>query len=151
MARLGRKLLPAAGIFHVTARGVARSSIVRDDDDARLFLALLAKHVRQERWDCHAFCLMPNHYHSILEATLDRLSHAFHRLNGVYAQTFNERHARSGHLFGDRFAAYVIRDDEHLRNAVEYVLANPVRAGLCERPEDWPWSGARRGLSSGDG
>jgi REP-associated tyrosine transposase len=146
--RLPRNALPAEGVYHVTARGVGRSSIVRDDDDARLFLALLAKHVRQERWDCHAFCLMPNHYHAILDAYRDRLSHGLHRLNGVYAQTFNERYTRSGHLFGDRFAAFVIRGEEHLRNAIEYVLNNPVRAGLCEHPDDWPWSGARRGLSS---
>ncbi len=143
-------MLPAEGIYHVTARGVARTAIVRDDDDARLFLALLARETRRERWDCHAFCLMPNHYHAILDADLERLSRGFHRLNGTYAQTFNERYTRSGHLFGDRFAAFVIRDEEHLRNATEYVLANPVRAGLCEDAEDWRWSGARRGLSSGN-
>jgi REP element-mobilizing transposase RayT len=149
MARLPRKALPPEGIYHVTSRGVARSAIVRTDDDARLFLALLALEVRRERWDCYAFCLMPNHYHAILDTSLRRLSQGLHRLNGVFAQTFNERYKRSGHLFGDRFAAFVIRDEKHLRNATEYVLHNPVRAGLCASPEEWPWSGARRRLSSG--
>jgi putative transposase len=147
MARLPRSALPPQGIYHVTARGVARGAIVRDDQDARLFLGLLALEVRRERWDCYAFCLMPNHYHAILATTLSRLSRGLHRLNGVFAQTFNARYKRSGHLFGDRFAAFVIRDEEHLRNATEYVLWNPVRANLCSHPDEWPWSGTSRRLS----
>ena len=143
MARLPRNALPPEGIYHVTTRGVARHAIAADDDDRRLFLALLAQAVGRERWDCHIFCLMPNHYHLIVETILQRLSHGLHRLNGVYAQAFNERHSRSGHLFGDRFAAFVIRDDDHLRHACEYVRQNPVRAGLCEDADDWPWGGSR--------
>ena len=92
---------------------------------------------------------MPNHYHVIVETLLGQLSRGLHKLNGVYAQAFNERHARSGHLFGDRFAAFSICDEEHLRRACEYVLQNPVRADLCEQAADWPWSGSRRPLSSG--
>ena len=143
VARLPRYLLPAEGVYHVTARGVARSLISRDDDDRRLFLVLLAREVRLESWDCHVFCLMPNHYHLIVDTRLERLSRGLHRLNGTLALTFNQRYKRSGHLFGDRFAAFGIRDEEHLRNASEYVLQNPVRAGLCECAEDWPWSGSR--------
>ncbi len=94
---------------------------------------------------------MPNHYHAILDTQLARLSRGLHRMNGVFAQTFNERHARSGHLFGDRFAAFAIRDEDHLRNATEYVFWNPVRAGLCTHPAEWPWSGMKRRLFSGHG
>ena len=143
MARLPRYLLPGEGIYHVTARGVARSLISRDDDDRRLFLVLLAREVRRESWDCHVFCLMPNHYHLIVDTSLDRLSRGMHRLNGALASAFNQRYKRSGHLFGDRFAAFAIRDEDHLRNACEYVVQNPVRGGLCDRAEDWPWSGSR--------
>jgi REP-associated tyrosine transposase len=138
--RLPRYLLPAEGIYHVTSRGVARSLIALDDDDRRLFLALLAREVARGDWATHAFCLMPNHYHVILGTTLDRLSRGLHRLNATLAQSFNHRHERWGHLFGDRFAAFVIEDDRHLTAASEYVLQNPVRAGLCERAADWPWS-----------
>lgn len=140
VARLPRYLLPNEGIYHVTSRGVGRRLIALDDDDRRLFLALLAREVERHAWATHAFCLMPNHYHVILETTLDRLSHGLHRLNGDLAQAFNQRYKRWGHLFGDRFAAFAIKDDEHLRNASEYVLQNPVRAGLCECADEWLWS-----------
>ena len=148
MPRLARYLLPERGIFHVTTRGVARQAISRDDEDRRLFLVLLARATRRTNWDCHAFCLMPNHHHLIVETHQDLLSVGLRQLNGRYAQAFNERHERTGHLFGDRFAAFVIGDEEHLRAAAEYVLQNPVRAGLCRRADDCPWSGARRQLFS---
>jgi len=147
MPRLPRCHLPERAIFHVTARGVDRVAISRDDDDRRLFLTLLVRMTRRTDWDCHAFCLMPNHHHLILETHQDLLSYGLRCLNGRYAQAFNQRHGRTGHLFGDRYAAFVIADDDHLRAATEYVLQNPVRAGLCRRAADWPWSGARH-LSS---
>ena len=76
---------------------------------------------------------MPNHYHLVVQCLRDHLSRALHRVNGVYAEDFNAKYTRSGHLWGDRFALWQVRDDEHLRATCEYVLANPVRAGLCER------------------
>lgn len=100
MPRLARCLLPERGTYHVTTRGVARQDISRDDDDRRLFLVLLAKATRRTDWDCHAFCLMPNHHHLIVETHQDLLSVGLRQLNGRYAQAFNERHGRSGHLFG---------------------------------------------------
>ena len=143
MARIPRCALPPEGIYHVTSRGVARSLIARDEEDRRYFLVLLAREVRREGWDCHAFCLMPNHYHLIVDTTMESLSRGLHRLNGGLARAYNDRHDRWGHLFGDRFATFLIRDENHLHRACEYVLENPVRAGLCEQPDDWPWSGPR--------
>ena len=86
---------------------------------------------------------MPNHYHLVVESRRETLSRALHRVNGVYAEEFNAKYGRSGHLWGDRFALWQIRDDEHLHAACAYVLANPVRAGLCETVADWPWSRSR--------
>jgi REP element-mobilizing transposase RayT len=120
---------------------VARSAIARDDEDRRLFLALVAREVQREGWSVHAFCLMPNHYHLVVETALEQLSRGLHRLNGDLAQSFNHRHGRWGHLFGDRFAAFAVEDEQHLLTAAEYVLQNPVRAGLCARAADWTWSG----------
>jgi putative transposase len=143
VARLPRNVLPREGVYHVTTRGVARLAISRDDQDRRRYLVLLARAVRRENWHCYAFCLMPNHHHLIVETSLARLSSGMHGLNGVYAQEFNERHRRSGHLFGGRFAAFAIESDDHLMRACEYVFQNPVRAGLCEEARDWRWSGTR--------
>ena len=91
----------------------------------------------------HGFCLMPNHYHLLVATERWRLSAGVQSLNGVYAQAFNRRHGRWGHLFGERFASWVVEDDAHLVNTIEYVLQNPVRARLVERAADWPWTAVR--------
>jgi putative transposase len=117
---------------------VARATTFRDADDFRLFLRLFAQEVERHDWRVHTFCLMPNHHHLVLETELWRLSEGMRRLNGVYAQAFNRKHKRWGHLFGERFASWVVESEEHLAAAIEYVLQNPVRAGLVDRAEDWP-------------
>jgi putative transposase len=142
MARANRCDLPD-GYYHVVTRGVAGAEVFRDDDDRRFFLRLLAAVVARDHWHCYAFCLMTTHYHLVVEATLARLSAGLQRLNGVHAQRFNRRHGRHGHLFGDRFHAWLIEDEDHLENTCEYVLQNPVRAGICKTAEDWPWSASR--------
>ncbi len=142
MARRPRSQLPD-GVYHVTARGVARCLVFLDDEDRLAFLGLLAAAVGRHAWCCHALCLMGNHYHVVVECSQPNLSAGFHRMNGMYAQSFNSRHGRWGHLFGERFAALPIESERHLEAACRYVLENPVRAGLCERPEDWRWSGVR--------
>ena len=141
MPRLLRSHLPD-GIYQVTARGVARAPIFRDDVDRVVFLRLLGDCVSRYGWRCHVYCLMGNHYHLVLETLRTRLSDGVQRLNGVYAQRFNRRHDRSGHLFSDRFAVRVVDDEERFRNTCEYVLQNPVRARLCTTADDWPWSGS---------
>jgi REP element-mobilizing transposase RayT len=136
------------GYFHANTHGVDEIAIFRDDDDRRAFLRLLAYVVRKDRWTCHAFCLMTTHYHVVVEAVLEDLSAGFRRLNGVYAQRFNRRHGREGHLFGDRFWSEQIESDEHLAAACRYVVANPVRAGLCATPVEWRWNGSRYGFDA---
>lgn len=84
---------------------------------------------------------MGNHYHLVIETELASLSAGLHRLNGIYAQAFNERHNRVGHLFQGRFDSREIGDDEYLGNAVDYVWNNPVRTGACLEAHHWPWSG----------
>jgi putative transposase len=142
MARLPRYVFPDAGIFHATARGAGRIPIYRDESDRLLFLGLLADAVEVFEWECYAYCLMTNHYHLVIEAGRDKMSDGFHMLNGIYAQSFNGRHKRWGHLFGDRFWCRVVAE-ERLESTCGYVIANPVRAGLCEGISDWPWSGCR--------
>src|SRR4051812_3998012 len=142
MARRARcDSLPPAGVYHVTARGVARQAISVDDHDCVRFVALLNGARRQNGWQLLAYCLMPNHFHLVIACALERLSDGMHSLNFRYAQRFNERHDRVGHLFQERFGARAVEGDEHFENVCEYVLNNPVRSGLCALPADWRWSG----------
>jgi putative transposase len=85
---------------------------------------------------------MDTHYHALVEARLDGLSAGCHLLNGRHAQRFNERHGRVGHLFGDRFHVRVLASEAHLAATRRYIRENPVRAGVCETADDWPWSGS---------
>lgn len=142
MGRLPRNSLPD-GIFHVYSRGVAGGPVFMDDADRSSFLELLALCEQHEGWTCHAFTLLSTHYHLVIETARDNLSAGLHRLNGRYAWNFNRRHKRFGHVFAERFSVRLIESEAYLYDACAYVLVNPVRAGLCDRVEDWPWSYSR--------
>src|SRR6266705_247645 len=120
MPRRARCSLPD-GIFHVTTRGVARGLIFRDSHDYVALRSQLGEVIRKFGWTVYGYCLMPNHYHLILATDREHLSAGMHRLNGLYAQRFNRRHDRVGHVFQNRFAAYVIESDEHLLAAILYL------------------------------
>jgi putative transposase len=147
MPRLTRSELPD-GIYHVTTRGVERRKIFLDDDDHRFLLGLLDATTVPPHWTLHARCLMPNHFHLVVETTPVQLSAAMRRLNGRYAEGFNAKYDRAGHLFGGRFGVRVVESDAHLESACRYVILNPVRAGLCKTAADWPWSWSRYGLDA---
>ena len=141
MPRIPRSEQPD-GFFHVATRGVARTAIYRDDQDRRAFLSLLAQAVNVCEWECLAFCLMTTHYHLVLDATRENLSAGMQLLNGDYAQGFNGKYGRWGHLFGDRFWSRPLGEDD-LERTCAYVMLNPVRAGLCAAIGDWRWSACR--------
>lgn len=131
------------GLFHLTARGNARQPIWLDDTDARFLLETLAKVIGRYGWECHAYCLMPNHYHLLVSTPRMGLSQGARHLNGVYAQAFNRRRSRVGHLFQGRFKAILVQREAHLLELGRYIVRNPVRAALCRRAEDWLWSSYR--------
>ncbi|HEY8002561.1 MAG TPA: transposase [Solirubrobacterales bacterium] len=134
------------GVYHVYARGNAQSLIFADDADRRIYLRLLGKVVVRQRWRCLAYCLMGNHVHLLLETPCANLSPGMQRLQGRYAQTFNSRHGRSGHVFQGRYGAVRITSDGQLCAAAAYIARNPVEATLCERPEQWRWSSYRAAI-----
>lgn len=142
MARPLRIQFPNA-LYHVTSRGVARCAIFADDEDRRAFLELLARELDRSRWLCHAYCLMPNHFHLMVETLAPTLSKGMQRLNSAYSQGHNRRHGRTGHLLQGRFHAVLIEKERHLLEVARYVVLNPCRAGLCRGPADWPWSSYR--------
>lgn len=131
----------APGYFHATTRGNNGRDIFETVADRRVFLSLLGRVCRERDWVPQTWCLMTNHFHLILETRQENLSAGMQRLNGVYAQWFNAWHFRTGHLFGRRFWAKRINDEQQLWDTAEYVIHNPVRAGLCADPWDWRWTG----------
>lgn len=142
MARPLRIEFPGA-VYHVTSRGNARQDIVADDHDRSQFLSLLAHVVDRYGWLCHAYCLMDNHYHLLIETPQPTLSLGMRQLNGRYTQAYNRRHERVGHLFQGRFAAILVEKEAHLLELCRYVVLNPVRAKLVSHPRYWAWSSYR--------
>jgi REP element-mobilizing transposase RayT len=130
-------------LYHVTARGDRREAIFDDDLDRRLFLSTLEQVVNRFNWVCHAWCLMDNHYHLLIQTPDGNLSKGMRQLNGVYTQASNRRHQRVGHLFQGRFKAILVDGDAYLLELSRYVVLNPVRAGMVKAPADWPWSSYR--------
>lgn len=142
MARPLRFEHPGA-LWHVTSRGNERGAIFHDDRDRIDFLDILADAVGRFGWRLHAYVLMGNHYHLLLETPEPSLSRGIHRLNGIYSQHFNRRHERAGHLLEGRFKAILVEKERHLLELVRYVVLNPVRAGLARTAADWRWSSYR--------
>jgi len=128
------------GIYHVYARGNNREAIYLDDADRLLYLRLLGGVVCALRWRCLSYCLMGNHLHLLLETPDGDLSKGVQRIHGRYAQAFNQRHERSGHVFQGRFGAVIVESDGQLAAAAQYIAENPVDAGLCRYAHEWPWS-----------
>jgi putative transposase len=136
----------AGGIHHVWARGNNREPLFIDDDDHRLYLVLLGRVVMKRAWRFLSYCLMDNHIHMLLETPQPNLGRGLQALHGVYAQTFNERHRRVGHVFQGRYGSNSIEDDEEFWTIARYIARNPVEAGLCRDPAEWRWSSHRATL-----
>jgi REP element-mobilizing transposase RayT len=139
MTRIPRSQL-SGELHHVTARGVSRQAIFTNDLERRRYLALFARETRRVGWSCLSYCLMDNHVHLLFETAPATLSRGMQRLQGEYAQMFNRRHERSGHLFERRFRADPVETDAHLWSSIAYNVNNPVAAGMCKLAEEWPWS-----------
>jgi putative transposase len=135
-----KRHVEAGAHYHGMARGVDGQRIYRVDDDFEFFIRLLVIVERRFEWVVHAYCLMPNHYHLVVETPLPNLPAGMKHLNGVYAQGFNRRYGRVGHLFQARYESRVIESEEYKRVAIGYVLDNPRRAVLCEDYRHWLWS-----------
>lgn len=139
MTRPLRLEFPGA-LYHLTARGDRREDIFLDDTDRQIFLELLAKEIRQQRWRLYAYCLMSNHYHLLIETPEGNLVAGMRRLNGVYTQAFNRRHGRVGHVLQGRYKSILVDKDAYLLELARYIVLNPVRAHMVKRVEGWPWS-----------
>ncbi len=138
-----RRIHYEGAVYHVTSRGNERRKIVVDDGDRVQFLRVLADVIEDEKVTCHAWVLMDNHYHLLLETPAGNLSTAMKHLNGIYTQRFNKKQHRVGHLFQGRFKAIIVEKDAYLKELCRYLVLNPVRAMMVKSPEQWKWSSYR--------
>ena len=139
----------AGAIWHVTSRGNERRDVFRDDADRRRWLDVIGRVVAISGWRIHAYVLMGNHYHLVVETPTPTLSSGMRQLNGIYTQAFNRRHDRVGHLFQGRYKAILVERESHLLELLRYVVLNPVRAQLVPTARNWPWSSYR--ATAGEG
>jgi REP element-mobilizing transposase RayT len=129
--------------YHITTRGNEKKPVFRDEEDRIRFLDALNGVEGKFNWLCHAYCLMSNHYHLVIETPDGNLSKGMRQLNGLYTQDFNRRHDRVGHLFQGRYKSFLIQKENYLLAVCRYVVLNPVRARLVIHPEQWRWSSYR--------
>ena len=130
----------AGAIYHVTSRGDRREPICENNDDRKSWLETLASVCERFNWRVHAYCLMDNHYHLVVETIDGNLSKGMRQLNGVYTQHYNRSHNRAGHVFQGRYKAVHVDKEAYLLELSRYVVLNPVRAGMVDQVADWAWS-----------
>ena len=133
----------AGALYHVTARGDGKEDIYLEEADRRLYLDVLGHVCNRYNWVIHAYCLMSNHYHLLVETPEANLSKGMRQLNGVYTQRINRVHSRVGHVFQGRYKAILVQKDAYLLELARYIVLNPVRARMVGAADDWPWSSYR--------
>ncbi|MCK5403767.1 MAG: transposase [Desulfobulbaceae bacterium] len=142
MARPLRVEFPGA-IYYITTKGNGGDPIFRSDADRGLFLDILAQGIKRYKWICHAYCLMENHYHMLVETEAGNLSLGMRHINGVYTQSFNHNHNRGGHVFQGRFKAILLEREPYLLELCRHIALNPVRTGAVGMPVKFHWSSYR--------
>jgi putative transposase len=131
-------------LYHVASRGVDRQMIFGVvDGDRWVFMSLLANTVQRYGWNLHAYCVMGNHFHLVLDTPYSNIGDGMRYLKSSYALWFNALRPREGHLFERRYFAAILDHEAHLFAVCRYTVLNPVRAGLCVHPADWAWSSYR--------
>ena len=141
----------AGALYHVTSRGDRQEAIFTTDEDRRRFLGIVGNVCGRFNWAVHAYCLMDNHYHLLVETPEGNLAKGMRQLNGVYTQSFNRTHARVGHVFQGRYKAILVQKESYLLELARYVVLNPVRARLVRSAKDWPWSSYRATAGQAEG
>lgn len=136
-----------SGIYHVMLRGINRQQIFEDEEDNQKFLWILKECKEISEFKLLAFCLLGNHVHLLVKEGKEPLEQVFKRLGGRFVYWYNVKYQRVGHLFQDRFKSEPVDSDAYLLTVIRYIHQNPVKAGLCEKPEDYPYSSWKEYLS----
>lgn len=140
MARRPR-LFAAGVLYHVIVRGNQRQRIFTSDGDYQAYIERLARYRKKYDYVLHAYCLMPNHVHLLVESSEQPLAKFMQGLQQSYSQYFNLRHRKTGHVFEGRYKAILCQKDQYLLQLIRYIHLNPVRAGMVRSPERYRYSG----------
>lgn len=127
-------------LYHVMSRGNAYRDIYLDNIDRNFFLGNLANCIETYNLVCHAYCLMGNHYHLLIETPEGNLSKAMRDINGIYTQWFNWKNQTIGHLLQGRYKAYVIEKEAYFLAVARYIVNNPIAKNIVRSPDNWEWS-----------
>lgn len=139
MARQARKR-SATGIYHVMARGINKEPIFRSDSDRLRYLAVLAEIKESASFILHAYCLMGNHVHLLLQEREEPVGSTLKRIGSSYVFWFNRKYERVGHLFQGRFLSEAVEDDSYFLTVLRYIHQNPIKAGITRYCHEYPWS-----------
>lgn len=141
-ARKLREWYPGA-IYHLMGRGIRRLEIYTYEEDYLVFLAILETALAKYKCVLHAYCLMTNHFHLLLETTDHEVWHLMKQLIQLYAMYYNHAHHFKGHVFEDRYKSCLVKSDVYFLQTSRYIHLNPVKAKMCLRPEQYRWSSYR--------
>lgn len=139
MSRSARKV-SENGIYHVMLRGLNRQRIFSDREDYEKFLRCLNEYRQKCGFRLYAYCLMPSHIHLLIKPEEEPLGMIFRRLGASFVYWYNGKYDRSGHLFQDRYKSELVADESSFFTVIRYIHQNPVKAGLCDTPGDYPYS-----------
>lgn len=146
MPRQARKRAES-GIYHIMLRGINQQQIFEDAEDNEKFLAILQECRELSGYQLLAYCLMGNHVHLLIREGQESLEQVFKRIGGRFVYWYNVKYQRVGHLFQDRFKSEPVDSNAYLLTVIRYIHQNPVKAGLCEKPEEYPYSSWREYLT----
>jgi len=138
MAR--RPRIEMAGYYHIINRGVEQRVVFKEADDYEYFEELMCFYMQSHGVTLHNYCLMPNHYHLLIETSTDNLSKFMRQLNMNYAIYFNKKYKRVGHLWQGRFKSWYVTDEAYLYTLMRYIEQNPLKAKMVKRLEEYPYS-----------
>ena len=139
MPRCARKQ-SESGIYHVLLRGSGRQNLFEEAEDYGKMLRLLKEYRRVCGYSLYAWCLMSDHLHLLLKTGEEPLEKIFRRLGASYVYWFNTKYGRSGHLFQDRYRSEPVKEGDQFLAVLRFIHLNPVRAGKCQRPGEYPYS-----------
>ena len=133
----------SGALYHIISRGIGKMTIFHKDADWKKFIDTLDKVIHRCNWICHAYCLMGNHYHLLVETPDPNLSRGMKHLNQIYSQYYNWKYHRVGPVLQGRYKAYLVEKEARFLDNSRYIVNNPAKAKLVEHPSDWPWSSYR--------